>query len=90
MANQMFYQNHTTHDGMFINPNSPLNIPKQNINPTIDQYRPISDEELEDAAKSWETLYRNQNMSAFDSGKFNDIAEKESYWQTSKIWLTQC
>ena len=76
MANQMFYQNHTTHDGMFMNPNSPLNTPKQNVNPTLDQYKPISDEQLEDAARSWETLYRNQNMSAFDSGKMNDVAEK--------------
>lgn len=76
MAQTNFYQNHNTHNGMFTNPNSPLSTAKANINPTLDQYKPISDEQLEDAARSWETLYKNQNMSALDSGKLSDSAEK--------------
>lgn len=76
MPKNLFYQNHNIHDGMFTNPNSPLATPKSNMNPTLDQYRPISDEQLDDAARSWESLYKNQNMTALDSGKLNDAAEK--------------
>ena len=53
-----------------------LNDVKENLNPSIGQYRPISADTLRDAAASFERLYRNENMDIFSDGKFEEPTNK--------------
>lgn len=68
------YIPHPTNDALFNK--APLSNIKENLNPTIDQYRVLSESTLNDAARSWERLYHTDNMGVFESGRLADVTEK--------------
>ena len=53
-----------------------LNDVKENLNPSIGQYRPITADTLRDAAESFERLYKNESMDIFSDSKFEEPANK--------------
>lgn len=65
--------NHQESTGLF---KQGLNATKDKINPTLENFLPLSDNMLEEAAASWETLYKTNDMSAFNTKGLADANGK--------------